>query len=70
MFLLDFVGAMILDYQGLFVDAARRYLHRVASASIAETMATRQGLPLASRVGCNNIIAEGDSLGTTNACNG
>jgi ribonuclease HI len=43
----------------------------ISSAAMAEAMAPMKiGLQLASSLGCNNIICEGDSMETIEACTG
>jgi ribonuclease HI len=42
----------------------------MASASMAEAAALKEGLLLAISVGCNAIVAESDSLETIEACTG
>ena len=37
---------------------------------MAEALAMREGLSLANRAGCNNILAESDSTETIEACSG
>ena len=61
---------MIRDYKGQFIAASSKFIPHVASASMAEAMAMREGLELANRLGCNAVIAETDSLETFEACSG
>jgi ribonuclease HI len=63
-------GAVARDYEGRFIAASTVYLPNLASAAAAEAMAMREGLRLANRLGCNDIIAESDSLETVEACTG
>jgi ribonuclease HI len=37
---------------------------------MAEALAMKEGLNLAIKLGCNSIVAQGDSLETINACSG
>jgi ribonuclease HI len=64
------VGALIRDYQGQFVAASCKVLPHVESASMAEAIAMKEGLTLANMLGCNSVIAEGDSNETIEACAG
>jgi ribonuclease HI len=64
------VAAVLRDYQGRFVAAATRFLPYVGSASMAEALALKEGLGLATRKGCNAVIAESDSLENIEALNG
>ncbi|XP_051221615.1 uncharacterized protein [Lolium perenne] len=64
------VGAILRDHDGLFIAASTLYIPNLASAALAEAMALREGLSLAHRIGCNNVIAESDSLETVEACTG
>jgi ribonuclease HI len=45
-------------------------LANIDSATTAEAYAMREGLKLASEMGCNNIVMESDSLETVEACTG
>jgi hypothetical protein len=63
-------GAIIRDYEGSFVAASCRPLSYVASATMAEAIATKEGLELAQNLGCNRLIAESDSTETIEACSG
>jgi ribonuclease HI len=64
------IGAVIRDYEGRFVAAKTLLLLHVASATMAEATAMREGLLLAESLGCNHLIAESDSLETIEACSG
>ena len=64
------VGAVLRDYKGQLVAASCMFLPYVASASVAEATTMREGLSLANNKGCHNIVAEGDSLEVSDACNG
>jgi hypothetical protein len=64
------IGAIARDYQGSFIAAKAVYLPHVASLAMAEAIAMREGLSLATSLGCNNIIAESDSMETIQACMG
>jgi ribonuclease HI len=61
------VGALIRDYQGQFVAASCKVLPHVESATMAEAIAMKEGLTLANMLGCNSVIAEGDSNETIEA---
>jgi ribonuclease HI len=63
-------GAIARDYQGSFIAAKTVYLPHVASPAMEEVIAMREGLSLATGLGCNNIIAESDSIETIHACTG
>jgi hypothetical protein len=63
------VGVVDRDYQG-YVAAACKFLLHVVSASMVEALAMKEGLSRAIKLGCNSIVAEGDSLETINACSG
>jgi ribonuclease HI len=63
-------GAIIRDYEGSFVAASCRPLSYVASATMAEAIAMKEGLELAQNLGCNRLIAESDSTETIEACSG
>ena len=63
-------GAILRDYQGHFIAASNKCLHNVGSAAMAEAIAMKEGLSLATRFGCNNVIAELDSIETIEACTG
>jgi hypothetical protein len=63
-------GAVLRDYQGQFVAASTKHIPYVSSASMAEAIAMKEGLLLASRLGCSSLIAESDSLVTIDACKG
>jgi hypothetical protein len=52
------VAAVIRDFQGGFLVARYAFVPHVASASLAEAMAMREGLSLANDMGCNDLIAE------------
>jgi ribonuclease HI len=64
------VGVVIRDYQGQFIAARCCFLSHVASATLAEAIAMKEGLSLALNRGCNSIIAESDSMETIEACTG
>ena len=63
-------GAVARDYQGNFVAAATRYFPHVASLELAEAFAMRDGLQLAVKLGCSNVVAESDSIQVVQACTG
>jgi ribonuclease HI len=64
------IGAIIRDYLGNFVAAWVKYFSNVASATMAEAYAMKEGLALARDLGCNRIIAELDSIDVIEACKG
>jgi ribonuclease HI len=63
-------AAVIRDCEGKFIAASSVFLTNISSAATAEAMAMREGLALANRLGCNNIIMESDSKETVDACTG
>jgi ribonuclease HI len=63
-------GAIIRDQQGGFVAASSSFLQYVASPLMAEAIAMREGLALAIKMGCSNVVAESDSLEVIQACTG
>jgi hypothetical protein len=46
------------------------FLPHVASATLGEAMAMKEGVSLVINSGCNSIIAESDSMETIEACAG
>jgi ribonuclease HI len=64
------IGAIIRDYLGNFVATSVKFLPSVASATMAEAYAMKEGLALARDLGCNRIIAESDSTDVVEACKG
>ena len=64
------IGVVMRDYQGSFIAATSKFIPHVASATMAEALAMKERLRLAITMGCNNIIAESDSLETIEACMG
>jgi ribonuclease HI len=64
------VAAVIRDSKGNFLAASTTFLPSVALAAMAEAMAMREGLALANRLGCNNVIMESDSTETVEAFSG
>jgi ribonuclease HI len=63
-------GAVLRDFHGDFIAASTTYLRHVASPMMAEAIAMREGLSLANRIGCSNVIAESDSTEVIQACTG
>ena len=55
-------GAILRDYRGQFIAASSNYLPSIASVAMAEAVAMKEGLILATRMGCNTVIAESDSM--------
>jgi ribonuclease HI len=64
------IGTIIRDYLGNFVAASVKFLPIVASSSMAEAYAMKEGLALARDLGCNRVIAESDSTEVVEACKG
>nr|XP_051210869.1 uncharacterized protein LOC127328299 [Lolium perenne] len=64
------VGAILRDHDGHFIAASTMYIPNLASVAVGEAMALREGLSLAHHIGCNNVIAESDSLEIVEACTG
>jgi ribonuclease HI len=62
------IGAVLRDYKGNFIAASSNYLPHVSLVSMAEAYATKEGLRLACERGCNNIVAESDSMETIESC--
>jgi ribonuclease HI len=63
-------GAVIRDYKGCFLAASTTLIPHVATASMAEALAMRDGLELVTKLGCNRVQAESDSTEVIEACNG
>ncbi|XP_047079767.1 uncharacterized protein LOC124690424 [Lolium rigidum] len=64
------VAAVLRDTFGNFVAASTIYMPTVASASMTEALAMREGLALANRLGYNNVLMESDSTDVVEACRG
>jgi ribonuclease HI len=64
------VGAVMRDHNGNFIAASTLVLPNISSAAATEVIAIREGLSLAVPVGCNNIVAESDSVKTIEGCMG
>lgn len=64
------IGAILRDHSGNFIAAYTLYLPSVSSAKAAEARAMKEGLDLANRMGCSNIVAESDSMEIIDACTG
>jgi ribonuclease HI len=62
------IGAVLRDYKGNFIAASSNYLPHVGSVLMAEACAMKEGLRLARERGCNNIVAESDSMETIESC--
>jgi ribonuclease HI len=56
------------DHEGVFLAAASKFYPNMASAAMVEALAMKEGLSLANRLGCNNVMMESDSLETIEAC--
>jgi ribonuclease HI len=63
-------GAVARDHDGRFLAAASIFLPNAASAAATEALAMREGLALANRLGCHNVVMESDSIETVEACTG
>jgi ribonuclease HI len=63
-------GAVMRDYTGNFMAASTVYFPNITSANVAEALAMKEGLGLASRLGANDVIMESDSLEIIDACSG
>jgi ribonuclease HI len=63
-------GVVARDHDGSFLAAASCFFPNVATAAMTEILAMREGLALANRLGCNNVLMESDSSATVNACTG
>lgn len=61
---------MLRDFQGRFVADTTTYIPNVTSAAAADAVAMKEGLALANRFGCNDVVAESDSLEVIEACSG
>ena len=64
------LGQLFGTTKGKFVAVSGKVLPYVATATMAEALAMKEGLVLANRLGCHNIIAESDSIETIEACAG
>jgi ribonuclease HI len=72
-YLEEYAGSVVVvlrDTFGNFVSASTIYMTTVASASMAESLAMREGLALANRLGYNNVLMESDSTDVVEACRG
>jgi ribonuclease HI len=58
---------ILWDYQGRFIAACSRFLPNVASLMMAEALVMKDGLELISRLGCNSVKAESDSMAIIDA---
>jgi ribonuclease HI len=63
-------GAVMRGYNGNFMAASTVYFPNITSANVAEAMAMKEGLALASRLGVNDVIMESDLLEIVDACSG
>jgi ribonuclease HI len=63
-------GVVARDHEGLFLAAASKFYPNMASAAMVEALAMKEGLSLANRLGCNNVMMESDSLETIEARTG
>jgi ribonuclease HI len=64
------VAAVLRDYKGNLLGAKCVFISHVASAVAAEALAMREGLNFAVSVGCNDVIAESDSVEVIDSCSG
>jgi ribonuclease HI len=55
-------GAVIRDSNGHFIAADAKYFEHVLDAPMAEALAHREGLGLASQVGCNRLMVQTDCM--------
>jgi hypothetical protein len=64
------VAVIIRNSEGVFLAAYSIFLPIFSSAGASEALATREGLSLANRFGCSNVIKESYSMATVDACSG
>jgi hypothetical protein len=64
------VAAAIRNSEGVFLAASSIFIPNVSSAAASEALVMMEGLALANRCGCNNVIMESDSMETVDACSG
>lgn len=58
------------DFESRFIGSATLFLPNIASAVVVEVIAMREGLALANRLVCNNVLTESDLIETIQACTG
>jgi ribonuclease HI len=63
-------GAIARDHDGRFLAAASPFLPNAVSTVATEALAMREGLALANRLGCHNVMMESDSIETVETCTG
>jgi hypothetical protein len=61
------IGAVIRDSKGEFIAVLTLFLPHMASLTADEAMEMKEGLSLANRLSCSNVIMESDSLETIEA---
>jgi hypothetical protein len=54
----------------VFLAVSSIFIPNVSSAAASEALVMMEGLALANRFGCNNVIMESDSMETVDACSG
>lgn len=59
-------SSVIRDYEGWFIAAETRWYNNLPDVLTIEALATRDGLQLAIRQGCNEVILESDNLTLVN----
>jgi ribonuclease HI len=64
------VAAVTRNSEGGFLAASSIFLPNISSVAACEALAMREGLALANRFGCSNVIMESDSMETVDACSG
>jgi hypothetical protein len=64
------IAVIIRNSEGVFLVAYSIFLPIFSSAGASEALATREGLSLANRFGCSNVIKESYSMETVDACSG
>jgi hypothetical protein len=64
------IAVIIRNSEGVFLAAYSIFLPIFSSGGASEALATREGLSLANRFGCSNVIMESDSMETVDACSG
>jgi ribonuclease HI len=62
-------GAVLRDIDGHFIAASCYLIPHVSTPMLAEAIALREGLELATRLNLSRVQAESDSSDVINACN-